>query len=283
MRERVADGSQTRSPDCENAPVTTEATLITGDGERIFATHWPALGAPAGRAGSEGGLCFVFVHGFTQHHRTVKAATIIAGLREAGGVIGIDMRGHGRSSGVSVLAKDEIHDVDAAVAWARRLGYASVVPVGFSLGGAVVIRQASEGREPVEATVAVSAPAFWGYRGTPIMRWVHQGYVTRLGRALIRTGRRTRVATPAAWPEPWPATPAEAAATIRTPLLVVHGDRDHYFPLEHPKLIAHEAQAAGTEVELWIEPGMAHAESATTPELVARIVGWVRARVGVRS
>lgn len=262
--------------------MTTEATLITADGERIFATHWPALGAPEGRAGCEGRPCFVFVHGFTQHHRTEKASRIIEALREAGGVIGIDMRGHGRSSGISVLAKDEIHDVDAAVAWARRLGYASVVPIGFSLGGAVVIRHASEGAEPVETTVAVSAPAFWGYRGTPIMRWVHAGYVTRVGRSIIRAGRRTRVATPEAWPEPWPDTPAEAAAKIRTPLLVIHGDRDHYFPLEHPKVIEREAQLAGTEVEVWIEPGMGHAETATTPELVARVVAWVQARLGVR-
>lgn len=252
---------------------------MTVDGERIFASHVPAVDAPSGRPT---GLCFVFVHGFTQHHRTANASRIIEGLRQAGGVIGIDMRGHGCSSGVSVLAKDEIHDLDAAVAWARRLGYSAVVPVGFSLGGAVVIRHASEGAQPVQASVSVSAPAFWGYRGTPIMRWVHQAYVTRLGRTIIRTARRTRVATPESWPEPWPDTPAVAAGKARTPLLVIHGDVDHYFPLEHPKAIEREARIAGTDVELWIEPGMGHAESATTDALVARIIGWVRSRVGVR-
>jgi dipeptidyl aminopeptidase/acylaminoacyl peptidase len=107
--------------------------------------------------------------------------------------------------------------------------------------------------------------------------------VTRLGRTIIRTARRTRVATPESWPEPWPDTPAVAAGKVRTPLLVIHGDIDHYFPLEHPKAIEREARIAGTDVELWIEPGMGHAESATTDALVARIIGWVRAHVGVRS
>jgi pimeloyl-ACP methyl ester carboxylesterase len=247
--------------------VRSEATLITTDGERIFATHFPA------DSGSKD-LCFVFVHGFTQTHRTPNAVRITGELCRSGAVIGIDMRGHGRSSGISVLAKDEVQDVDAAVAWARRLGYRSVVPVGFSLGGAVVIRHASEGRQPVEASVSVSAPAFWGYRGTPVMRRVHQGYVTRMGRAVIRTSRRTRVATPASWPQPWPDSPSQAAAKARDPLLIVHGDRDHYFPLEHPYAIHRSAADAGRSVELWIEPSMGHAESATAGPLVERIAAW---------
>lgn len=250
----------------------SEATLITADGERIFATHESADGPRD--------LCFIFVHGFTQTHRTPNAIRITETLRQSGGVIGIDMRGHGRSSGISVLAKDEIHDLDAAVAWARRLGYTSVAPVGFSLGGAVVIRHASEGREAVEASVSVSAPAFWAYRGTPVMRWIHQAYVTRAGRALIRTGRRTRVATPESWPKPWPDSPSEAAAKVRNPLLVVHGDHDHYFPVEHPQAIQRSAIQAGRPVELWIEAGMAHAESATSTVLVERIASWVRGVTG---
>lgn len=247
--------------------MNSEATLVTRDGERIFATHFPA-------ESGEHALGFIFVHGFTQSHETPNAVRLIAVLRETGGVIGIDMRGHGRSSGISVLAKDEIHDLDAAVAWARRLGYQAVVPVGFSLGGAVVIRHASEGSQPVEASVAVSAPAFWAYRGTQVMRRVHQAYVTRAGRALIRTGRRTRVATPESWPKPWPDSPEQAAAKLRNPLLVVHGDRDHYFPVEHPKAIQTVGLAAGKQVDLWIESGMSHAESATENALMSRIAAW---------
>ena len=57
-----------------------------------------------------------------------------------------------------------------------------------------------------------------------------------------------------------------------TPLLIVHGDADHYFPLPHVHLLRESAPTA----EVWIEPGMGHAESATTPELIDRVAAWLR-------
>jgi pimeloyl-ACP methyl ester carboxylesterase len=62
-----------------------------------------------------------------------------------------------------------------------------------------------------------------------------------------------------------------------TPLLIVHGDRDGYFPLDHPRMLA---AAAGEQGELWIEGGMGHAEHAATDELLARIGRWAVARAG---
>lgn len=63
-----------------------------------------------------------------------------------------------------------------------------------------------------------------------------------------------------------------------TPLLVVHGEADHYFPLPHVELLRDPApEATG-----WIEPGMKHAESATSLALIERIVDWVRAAIAAR-
>jgi len=72
---------------------------------------------------------------------------------------------------------------------------------------------------------------------------------------------------------PDPVPPAEAAAMIApVPLLVVHGDRDPYFPVDH----AHQIYAAAREPkELWIEHGYGHAESATSNGLIDRIGRWV--------
>jgi pimeloyl-ACP methyl ester carboxylesterase len=58
-----------------------------------------------------------------------------------------------------------------------------------------------------------------------------------------------------------------------TPLLVVHGSADAYFPVEHARWLA---LAGGPGVDLWIEPGFGHAETAASPELVARIGAWAR-------
>ena len=69
------------------------------------------------------------------------------------------------------------------------------------------------------------------------------------------------------------------------PLLVVHGDRDTYFPVEHARSLeaaaAEGAARRGVEdrTTAWLLEGFAHAESATDDELVARIGAWATAAV----
>jgi pimeloyl-ACP methyl ester carboxylesterase len=251
--------------------VTTYRTLRTSDGVDIYAGHVRAVGA-----GDQ--LCFVVVHGFTGHSRQERVRRVVERLQAFGGVVTLDLRGHGRSGGQTTVGDDEVRDVDAAVEWARELGYPSVVTVGFSLGGAVVLRQAAlagGGPAHVNGVVSVSAPAFWYYRGTRIMRGVHWLVETKPGRVMLRA-RGTRVSG-RGWPEPLPLAPHEAAARLPgIPLLVVHGDMDRYFPLEHPRAIHASARRSGLRAEIWEEHGLGHAESAVSPELVDRIGRWVR-------
>jgi pimeloyl-ACP methyl ester carboxylesterase len=167
----------------------------------------------------------------------------------------------------------EVYDVAAAVDWARSLGYERVATVGFSMGASIVVRHAALIRG-IAAVVAVSGPARWYYRGTPPMRRAHWVIERRLGRLVARTALRTRI-TANGW-QPVPEAPHEVAARITpAPLLVVHGDADGYFPLEH----AHQLyEAAAQPKELWIEPGFGHAENAAQPELLHRIGAWIRTR-----
>jgi pimeloyl-ACP methyl ester carboxylesterase len=103
------------------------------------------------------------------------------------------------------------------------------------------------------------------------MRIVHWLCETRTGHVVLRLGRRTRMAG-AFW-DPIPQAPHEVVGAIAPrPLLIVHGDADHYFPLPHVDLLRTAAPGAS----VWIEPGMGHAEAATSPELVARIAEWLR-------
>ncbi|WP_374493945.1 alpha/beta hydrolase [Streptomyces sp. ICN903] len=128
-----------------------------------------------------------------------------------------------------------------------------------------------------DAVVAVSAPARWYYRGTPAMRRVHWAIQHPAGRLVSRYGLRTRIHHQD-W-DPVPLSPVEAAPLIApTPLLVVHGDRDAYFPLDHPYSLLDAADPACTE--LWIERGFGHAENAAPPELLERIAAWATARTG---
>jgi pimeloyl-ACP methyl ester carboxylesterase len=161
-----------------------------------------------------------------------------------------------------------------AVGYARELGYREVATVGFSMGASVVLRHAGL-IGGVDAVVSVSGPGRWHYRGTRAMRRVHWAVEHRAGRLTTRLLLNTRVSS-GRW-DPVPLPPGDAAARIApTPLLVVHGDRDKFLPVEHARQLF---AAAHDPKELWIVPGFGHAESAATPALIDRIGAWVREAV----
>ncbi|MEV8060292.1 alpha/beta fold hydrolase [Streptomyces antimycoticus] len=133
--------------------------------------------------------------------------------------------------------------------------------------------EAADGAAP-DAVIAVSAPARWYYRGTAPMRRVHWAVTRPAGRLVSRYGLRTRI-DPRGW-DVDPLSPVAAAPLIApTPLLIVHGDRDPYFPLDHPRMLASAADPSVSE--LWIEPGFGHAETAASPALLTRIADWAAA------
>jgi fermentation-respiration switch protein FrsA (DUF1100 family) len=208
-----------------------------------------------------------------QHGAVWKVATR---LREAGGVVTFDFRGHGRSGGLSTMGDREIKDLDVAVRYARELGYRRIAAVGFSMGASVVMRYAGL-VGGLDAAVSVSGPGHWYYRGTKPMRRVHFAVERRVGRAITRAWLKTRV-SPGGW-DPVPVPPDETAAMISpTPLLIVHGDRDEYFPADHAEQLF---EAASQPKELWIIAGLGHAESAVSAELLDRIASWARAATTV--
>lgn len=249
--------------------MTTPLTLTAADGVRLRAYHEPG---PLDQA-------FVVAHGFTGSAHSKGMREIRRVLAEFGGVLALDLRGHGTSAGESTLGDLEVLDVAAAVEAARELGYERVATIGFSMGASIVVRHAALANDRPDAVVSVSGPGFWYYRGTPQMRWVHRTIGSRFGRGAARVARRTRIA-PNGW-DPEPESPQEVAALIApAPFLVVHGDQDAYFPLEHAeRLFAAAAGAPGSRAELWVEGGFGHAESSASPELVRRIAGWTLERL----
>jgi pimeloyl-ACP methyl ester carboxylesterase len=242
-------------------PVPKARTLVTDDGVPIDAVH-----LPGGRE-----LAIIMAHGFTlswSRHYVWRVATW---LNRSGGVVTFDFRGHGRSGGLSTMGDREIRDLDVAVAYARELGYRRVAAVGFSMGASVVVRYAGL-VGGLDAAVSVSGPGRWYYRGTLPMRRVHWAVERRAGRLITRTWLKTRV-SPDRW-NPVPVSPAEAAARVApTPFLVVHGDQDVFFPVEH----AHQLYAAARDPkELWVVPGFGHAERGVDVGLTDRIGRWVQ-------
>jgi len=242
--------------------------VVTSDDERLAVAHVPR----------EGRLCVVLAHGFTGSIARPQLQRVASALSSYAGVVAFDFRGHGRSSGRSTLGDKEVLDLDAVVRHARGLGYADVVTCGWSMGGSVVLRHAAL-CGGVDAVVSVSAVSRWFYRDTAPMRRVHWAIETRLGRLVARHAFRTRISS-AGW-DVTPEAPVDLVGRISPiPLLLVHGDADHYFPLEHPEALF---AAAREPKELWLVEGFGHAESGATPELLARIGAHLPALVAQRA
>ncbi|MBQ1123497.1 alpha/beta hydrolase [Streptomyces sp. B15] len=135
---------------------------------------------------------------------------------------------------------------------------------------------AGHGGTHADAVVAVSAPARWYYRGTAPMRRLHWAIQHPLGRLVSRYGLRTRVHH-RDW-DPVPLSPVAAAPLLApVPLLVVHGDQDPYFPVDHPLALADAADPESSE--LWLLPGFGHAENSADAALLEQIGDWAATRL----
>ena len=250
-------------------------TVRTEDGVTLRGTLVPAARPQTLRPG-ERPLTFVVGHGFTNGAAKPSSVRVARWLRRFGDVRSLDFRGHGRSDGGSTVGGDgELQDLDAAVSAARADGADAVVTVGFSMGGGVALRQAALGAHRPDAVVSVSAVARWYVRETRPMRRVHWLLETTPGRLVGTRLLGLRLG------EPWdalPVSPIEAVGLIApTPLLLVHGDRDEYFPVEHFRALA---RAAGPSATTVVVPGFGHAENGVTAPLVERIGRWASATIG---
>jgi fermentation-respiration switch protein FrsA (DUF1100 family) len=252
-------------------PGTRPVTVTADDGVRLSGVVVPA--ALPGRPS----LTFVVAHGFTNSIGRAPFRRLVGWLRRFGEVRALDFRGHGSSGGGSAVGGDpEVLDVDAAVRAARADGADAVVTLGLSMGGGAVLRQAALGRHRPDAVVSVSAVSRWYVRDTLPMRRVHWLLETSVGRTVVSRVVRLRLDEP--WLTP-PPSPLQVVSRIApTPLLLIHGDRDEYFPLEHFRTLA---EAAGPSATAWVVPGFGHAESGATAPLVERIGRWASGTVGM--
>ncbi|MFF7360310.1 alpha/beta fold hydrolase [Streptomyces sp. NPDC008125] len=267
------------------------ATLLTDDGVPVEAVYEPCTaGSGQGAGGVAEQSAIVVAHGFTGSLDRPAIRRAAGVFLQRAAVVTFSFRGHGKSGGKSTVGDREVLDLAAAVAWARSLGHRRIVTVGFSMGGSVVLRQAalytkesvgdegavrgvakSAGPAHVDAVISVSSPARWYYRGTASMRRLHWMVTRPSGRLVGRYGLGTRIHD-RDW-DPVPLSPVAAVPLIApAPLLVVHGDRDPYFPLDHPRMLA--GAAAGGAAELWLERGMGHAENAADESLLGRMADW---------
>ncbi len=236
---------------------STPFSVMTGDGVRL-----------EGHRLGRGSVAVIFCHGFRGWHRKGRLVRFQEELAGRFAVYAFDFRGHGGSGGVTGFGHLEHRDVDAVVGLARSEGHRCVVTFGASMGGIAVIGHAAR-VGGVQAVVSVSTPARWGGHDTAAVRRLLRLTRTRSGRSLLRAWG---VRLPTEW-EPG-AEPADLVSRVAPiPLIIIHGEDDHFFHVEQARTLYGRAHHPK---RLLIASRFGHAEDGFTPLFAGRVTRAVR-------
>jgi len=231
------------------------------------------LHLPAGRAASAVLLC----HGMLSSKDGTKQVALARALCEQGqAALRFDFQGRGESGGdlLGLSLTRELLDARAALAeLRRRAGAGRVGVVGSSLGGAVGLLLAAE--QPVHALVTWAGVGRADLLAERVVgrealaRWARDGVLVLegapVGYGLVEDGRRVDL-------------PA-AAARVRCPWLILHGEADPVVPLADARLLH---QASGGRAELEVLPGGDHqlVAPAHLARVLARTAAFLRDALG---
>jgi pimeloyl-ACP methyl ester carboxylesterase len=230
-----------------------ERLLLATPGGHVAVHRFAPIGPASGQR-------HMVIHGWGSRVDYMQA--LVTGLRQAGAeVIGLDLPGHGGSTGRVLTVPMAIEAIDAA--W-RQYGHFNAM-IGHSFGGFV-------------AAMAAGAPAGWLARRTPDRLVLiaapvaasavfdgyarHMRYSGRVRRALaeqagILVGR----------PLDFFAADRMLADVPELPVLVLHAEDDKEVPAE----AARRYQAAGAHVELAWMNGLGHRRIVSSPETIEAI------------
>lgn len=205
----------------------------------------------------------VLLHGFLGSGDTWS--TILGGLdrfNQDYELIVPDLRGHGGSSNPTgeFTMRQSARDIFALL---DHLGIERFRAIGMSGGGMTLLHMATQQPDRVQAMVLISATTHFPDQARTLMRGTTEETQTEetwtLMRGLHRHGDEQiralwRVARGFADSHDDMAFTAEALSSITAPTLIVHGDRDPFFPLDIA-LMMHDAVPTSW---LWVVPNGGH-------------------------
>jgi pimeloyl-ACP methyl ester carboxylesterase len=170
-----------------------------------------------------------------------------------------DLRGHGSSTNPKGTFTHR-QSADDVLALLDQLGLSRVRAMGISTGGMTLLHVATKSPERIEAMVLIGATSYFPEQARVIMRAVapdgppnprDQACATR-GDTQIRELRDQFMAFQHSYDDMNFTAPF--LGTIKARTLIVHGDRDEFFPVNIPV----EMYRAIPGAALWIVPGGGH-------------------------
>lgn len=233
----------------------TDFRVVTRDGVEIRGAHLE----------NDFAMLLIYCHGFSACKNIAVITRLVEGFAEEMDVMVFDFRGHGESGGATTFGEKEVWDLDAVMQYAKRFGYAQIVVMGSSMGGAIAIRYAADSSD-VNAVITLGAFAHKQFSavsraGLQLLKW-------SVSRRVIEYATPTRIerATP-------PYNPRAFVARISPrPLLVIHGDRDPLIPLSHARELFANAREPKT---LHVIRGGGHVLENLNAGTRAYILEWI--------
>lgn len=230
----------------------------TQDGETIAVSR---LEGP-----EDGRVAIVLAHALLGYRTKPPWRRLADALAREATVYAMDLRGHGDSSGACSGGPLEANDVRAVIARARQDGFDQVISVGGSLGGAAVLFEAAS-TATADAICAISPPSRWvadtlhlpAADGGVLRRRLVWLFVSPVAQAGAELAFGTRIAREWVGGEP----PIEVADRLGLPMLIVHGDDDHLFPLSGVHELVSRSQG---RTDLWVIEGFGHCEDGFTDD-----------------
>jgi len=208
-----------------------------------------------------GGQPLVLLHGFFGCGRFWQA--MVPGLAEKYRVIVPDLRGHGWTTNPTgrFTHRQAAHDIFALL---DQLGVRRFKAMGISTGGMTLLHMATQQRDRVEAMVVISATTYFPGPARAVMRRITTidslpPPVVQPLRECARRGERQIEALVSqfhgfkdSYDDMTFTEPTLQSITART--LIVHGDRDMFFPIDIPT----QLYKAIPRSYLWIIPNGSH-------------------------
>lgn len=237
-------------------PVSCQAASFSGDG--VALAGWRC----AARSARRGTL--VYLHGVADN-RMSGAGAVERFVSRGFDVIAYDSRAHGESQGdactYGFFEKEDLRHVLAAV------DAGPIVLFGTSLGAAVALQEAA--RNP-RVSAVVGAETFSDLKTVATERAPFFFTPDAIRRAFALAEQQARFSVAAV-------SPLASAASIRLPVLLIHGDTDHDTPPDHSRRVF--AELKGPK-RLILVPNAGHNQS-LREEIWREIEQWIEEMIGL--
>lgn len=236
-------------------------SVTTEDGVAVRGVH----------LGERGDVLLIYCHGLFDNKNFWRVPRFVESLAEDFDAIAFDFRGHGESGGHCTFGREETRDLKAILDHARQQGYRTIVAIGASMGGAIVLRAFAQ-YGGVEGIVTIGAFADVNHlQRLPTRLSLRLVFETGAGHTVARWARGTRLGDLQAMDQP-----LDLVDRVHVPLLVIHGEWD---PLIEPAQATHLIARAPEPKQIVIIPHGGHVTSNLNEKTRRLIVDWVSKKV----